>query len=81
MRPIRLIMTIACTILVTTLACEDSAAPDDAPEGHTVIKDGVAHATGLDNPTVNCTACHGADLRGGDNGEPSCFTCHGQLWP
>ena len=26
----------------------------------------------------NCAACHGADLRGGANGEPSCFLCHGQ---
>ena len=55
-------------------------APEDAPEGHTTMKDGVPHAPGLNNPTANCVACHGETLQGGDNGEPSCYSCHGQEW-
>ena len=62
-------------------ACSDSATvPEDAPEGHTVMEGGVPHQAGLNNPEVNCVACHGADLKGGDAGQPSCFTCHGKKW-
>lgn len=63
-------------------ACEDGepTLPPDAPAGHTVNNDGVAHMPGLFDPMVNCTACHGADLMGGTAGQPSCFSCHGQLW-
>ena len=64
-------------------ACSDDngSGPEDTPASHTVIKDGVAHAAGLNDPTQNCTQCHGADLRGGTDDEPSCFACHGQQWP
>lgn len=62
-------------------ACSDSATvPADAPEGHTVMKEGVAHAPGLNNPVAACGQCHGADLRGGNAGQPSCYSCHGQKW-
>ena len=68
-------------LVLPALACSDSATvPEDAPEGHTVMKSGVAHAPGLNNPMVSCTSCHGADLRGGNEGQPSCFRCHGQKW-
>ena len=68
-------------LAVTLSACSSSTtAPADAPENHTILKSGVAHAPGLTNPTQNCTACHGADLRGGSSGQPSCFSCHGQKW-
>jgi len=60
---------------------DDSTAPENAPAGHTVVRDGVAHAPGLNDPQQNCVDCHGADLRGGDEGEPSCFSCHGRVWP
>jgi hypothetical protein len=61
--------------------CSDSSTvPDDAPEGHTLMKGGAAHASGLNNPTQNCTSCHGIDLRGGPSGQPSCFLCHGEKW-
>ena len=65
------------------IACtdDDPAGPSNAPANHTVINDGVPHAPGLNDPTQNCTSCHGADLRGGPNGQPSCFACHGQKWP
>ncbi|UCF20328.1 MAG: hypothetical protein JSU87_02655 [Gemmatimonadota bacterium] len=77
------ITVLACFVLVAALACGDgdSTAPDNAPAGHTVIQDGVAHRPGLNDPTQECVACHGADLRGGENGEPSCFSCHGRKWP
>ena len=58
--------------------CKSPASPD-APEGHTINKNGAYHRPGLDNPTVNCTSCHGADLRGGSAGV-SCYKCHGQKW-
>ena len=41
---------------------------------------GVPHMPGFKNPTVNCTACHGANLQGGAAGEPSCTSCHGVKW-
>ena len=46
---------------------------------HTVNKDGVLHASGLSNPSANCTSCHGSDLRGGSAGV-SCYRCHGAEW-
>lgn len=61
-------------------SCGDPAAPEDAPDGHVVVVDGVAHASGLQDPLTHCASCHGEDLTGGDGGEPSCFTCHGQKW-
>lgn len=67
--------------LATAAACDDDPTlPADAPEGHTLNIDGVAHRPGLNDPATNCASCHGADLRGGDDGEPGCFDCHGQKW-
>ena len=72
---------LALAFLVFSFGCSESAtAPPDAPATHTVRKDGVFHAVGLQNPVANCTACHGATLMGGASGEPSCFKCHGQKW-
>jgi len=66
---------------LSAAACSTSStAPANAPEGHTLVRDGVAHKPGLSNPTANCTTCHGADLGGGSNGEPSCYSCHKQKW-
>ena len=64
-----------------TLACGEEGVGPDAPEGHTVSRDGVAHAPGLQTPETACAQCHGADLRGGAGGEPSCFSCHARVWP
>lgn len=50
------------------------------PSSHTISREGVLHAPGLQTPETNCTTCHGADLRGGTDGQPSCFTCHGAVW-
>jgi cytochrome c553 len=64
-----------------TLSCgSDGTGPTDAPDGHTVVLDGAAHAPGYRSPVGTCTTCHGADLRGGPDGEPSCFRCHGRQW-
>lgn len=68
-------------LLMATPGCsDDSSTPEDAPEGHTVIKDGVGHAPGLDTPLENCTTCHGSNLQGGSAGQPSCTSCHGVKW-
>ena len=72
-------------VAVAPLGCDDDdegpTGPSNAPASHTVSQEGVRHLPGLNDPAANCVACHGADLRGGNNGEPSCFTCHGQKWP
>lgn len=66
---------------VSVGACGDSStAPDTAPQGHSVIKDGVAHMPGLETPTNGCVQCHGDDLMGGTDDEPSCYACHGKKW-
>ena len=80
------LMGLVVAIAMIPLGCSDDdddefTGPSNAPASHTVSKDGVRHLPGLDDPETNCVACHGADLRGGGNGEPSCFTCHGQKWP
>lgn len=64
------------------VACGDDDGNDagPAPDGHTVSRDGVLHMTGLGDPVANCTGCHGADLRGGAEGQPSCYRCHGEKW-
>lgn len=67
------------------LACSDDgpAGPVVPPEGapnHTVRQGGRFHAPGLRDPEANCVSCHGADLMGGDEGQPSCFACHGRRW-
>ena len=82
-RPIISAVAAGCILLLATAAaCDDEVTgPGNAPANHTVINDGVPHAPGLNDPTQNCTTCHGADLRGGPNGQPSCFSCHGQKWP
>ncbi len=74
-------MALPLLFLLSLAACSDSStAPADAPEGHTVLKGRVPHATGLNNPIQNCATCHGATLQGGDAGQPSCFSCHGRKW-
>ncbi|MCK5439673.1 MAG: hypothetical protein KAI97_07000 [Gemmatimonadetes bacterium] len=65
------------------LSCGSSSSPTAPPAGledHTVRRGGAFHRPGLTAPAENCVQCHGADLRGGDNGEPSCFSCHGNIW-
>jgi hypothetical protein len=47
---------------------------DGGGTAHTENNGGVMHAPGKNNPLVNCTSCHGADLKGGTG--PSCYSCH-----
>jgi hypothetical protein len=73
--------TLPVLLLLSLSACSDSStSPADAPEGHTILKGGVPHAVGLNDPTENCATCHGATLQGGNSGEPSCYSCHGKTW-
>jgi hypothetical protein len=51
-----------------------AACSDDEGGSHDVMKSGVGHRAGLENPLSNCTECHGAALRGGSG--PSCYSCH-----
>lgn len=76
-------LAVGAALVLGLVACGDDGptAPGNAPADHTVVKDGRRHAPGLETPLQRCTGCHGADLRGGANGEPSCFNCHGQEWP
>jgi cytochrome c553 len=78
-------IAIVAAIAVVPLGCDDDddefTGPSNAPASHTISREGVRHLPGLSDPLTNCVGCHGADLRGGNSGEPSCFTCHGQKWP
>ena len=66
--------------IISILACSKSTEPEnDAPDDHTVSIEGVRHKSGLNNPDVNCVACHGQLLDGGSAGV-SCFDCHGKKW-
>jgi hypothetical protein len=69
-------------MLASLLGCgdDDVTEPSSAPSSHTISEDGVRHLEGLQEPIINCTGCHGSDLRGGDDGEPSCYSCHGPEW-
>lgn len=64
--------------LLLAVALALAGCGSDAPSSHTVNENGVMHAPGLTNPTVNCTGCHGASLQGGRG--PSCTSCHGVKW-
>lgn len=46
----------------------------DGGGSHDVIKGGVGHRPGLEDPLHNCVECHGATLQGGRG--PSCYSCH-----
>lgn len=84
MKRVATVLLFAVVLLGSAVACDDDddiTGSGNAPASHTVNEDGVRHLPGLMNPQANCTACHGADLMGGNNGEPSCFSCHGQEWP
>lgn len=60
----------------STPACTTSGPPSD----HTDVVKGIAHKPGKADPTkTGCTACHGADLKGGAV-NVSCYTCHGRVW-
>ena len=68
------------TVGVSCYACHtDRWAGGGVPSSHTVNKDGAQHKPGLNNPSANCSQCHGSDLRGGTVGV-SCYKCHGAEW-
>ena len=67
--------------LLSFVSCskEDDYPQYNPPSDHTINKDGVMHKSGLSDPTLNCAACHGADLKGGTS-QVSCYECHGVEW-
>ena len=67
------------TVIIMSGCSNPSESENEAPADHTVNQDGVRHKSGLNDPEVNCVACHGADLRGGQVGV-SCYQCHGKKW-
>ena len=80
----RAILFALAVLSVGLIGCDDDddmIGPSNAPSSHTISQDGVLHMEGFRDPLNNCAACHGADLRGGDDGEPSCYSCHGKEWP
>jgi hypothetical protein len=77
-KPVKLLVILLMIAFFS--GCEKSNDPRyNPPADHTVSKDGFMHKSGLAQPLENCTACHGADLKGGTTGV-SCFECHGQKW-
>ena len=69
-------------ILLSLIVCcspEEEYPQYNPPLDHTISKDGVMHKSGLSDPALNCTACHGADLTGGSS-QVSCYECHGEEW-
>jgi len=64
---------------VVSCSPEDEYPQYNPPSDHTISKDGVMHKSGLSDPTLNCAACHGADLTGGSS-QVSCYECHGAEW-
>ena len=71
-------ITMLSCVLAFGVACSEQIEPGNPPADHTVSQDGFRHAPDFCNPIPACTACHGADLRGGEG--PSCFTCHDDEW-
>ena len=63
----------------TTGNSDTSATSTSSNSSHDLSKNGVFHASGLDDPDTNCTSCHGASL-GGTSSAPSCTSCHGEVW-
>lgn len=75
-------VTVLMTLLLSALfvGCEKTNDPKyNPPADHTINQSGYMHKSGLNQPLVNCVACHGSDLRGGSTGV-SCFECHGTKW-
>jgi hypothetical protein len=75
-------------LLLAGLACLNKD-PYRAGEGgsaslkllpHNMMLGGTGHADGMCDAINFCSACHGANLQGGTNGEPSCTKCHGVVW-
>jgi len=72
--PLRHLALVPLALAALAAGCDTGGAPAD----HTVNNDGVFHKPGLENPTANCTECHGSSLQGGRG--PSCTSCHGVKW-
>ncbi len=61
-------------LLVAAVIMAGCGEDDNAPGSHTEDLGGVLHAPGFAEPRLNCIACHGIGLDGGEG--PGCFGCH-----
>jgi len=66
---------LAAILLLAAAAVAGCSDGDGAPDNHREDLGGVMHAAGFEEPRLNCIACHGIDLQGGEG--PGCFGCHG----
>ena len=67
------LVTVVAVVAMMTFVTACSDDDDDAPAGHTLVLNGVAHA---DPATVTCDVpeCHGTDNAGAAG--PACSECH-----
>ena len=73
-------LSVAVAMAALFIGCENANDPKyNPPADHTINQSGYMHKSGLNQPLVNCVACHGSDLNGGTSGV-SCFECHGTKW-
>jgi hypothetical protein len=68
------VFSLAALIMCAAAVFTACGSGGDGPGSHTLSLGGASHLEGHTNPLVFCTACHGADLRGGEG--PSCYSCH-----
>ncbi|MCK4989318.1 MAG: hypothetical protein KAS29_02490 [Bacteroidales bacterium] len=78
-RKLSFLVMIFLLFIVVCCSSVDDRPQYDPPSDHTINKDGVMHKNGLADPALNCTGCHGDDLKGGTS-QVSCYECHGVEW-
>lgn len=74
-----LFLMIFLLFFVVSCDSEEDYPQYNPPADHTISKDGVMHKSGLSDPLLNCSDCHGDDLTGGTS-QVSCYECHGAEW-
>ncbi len=75
-----LFWTTSCTNLENPIRAGRGSPVGSPVLSHDLAIGGVMHASGFCQPIDNCSACHGANLQGGSQGQPSCTKCHSDRW-
>ena len=78
-RKLTIVLWIVLHLVIFSCSEGDNYSKYDPPSDHTVSMDGALHKSGLNQPTINCVACHGDNLEGGTS-QVSCYECHGKKW-